>query len=135
LRSASARSDVLAQAAAFLRDLPAAWKAATPEQRNDLARLVFESVEVRDGQVIAVVVNPDFAPFFGVFGQQETPTGGTGCQPDGETLGPAEATGFEPALSALTALHVKPAKVVLATCAFPFVSFEADCSVPSRPSP
>jgi hypothetical protein len=65
-----------------------------PEQRNDFARLVFQSVEVKDDRVMAVVVNPDFAPFFAVFGQQETPTGGPGCQPDGETLGPAEATGF-----------------------------------------
>ncbi len=57
------RAKVLAQAAAFLRDLPAAWDAATPKERNALARLVFQSVEVTEDQVVAVVPQPDFAPF------------------------------------------------------------------------
>ena len=35
-----------------------------PEQRNALARLVFESIEIEDDRVIAVVPQPDFAPFF-----------------------------------------------------------------------
>ena len=54
----------LGQAAAFLRDLPAAWEAANQEQRNDLARLVLREVEVGDDRVVAVVPQPDVAPFF-----------------------------------------------------------------------
>ena len=38
--------------------------AATAEQRNALARLVFASVELVDDRVTAVVPRPDFAPFF-----------------------------------------------------------------------
>ncbi|MDP9367236.1 MAG: zinc ribbon domain-containing protein, partial [Chloroflexota bacterium] len=55
---------VLEQAANFLRNLPAAWEAASPEQRNALARIVLQSVEILDGQVVAIVPQPDFAPFF-----------------------------------------------------------------------
>ena len=58
------RASVLAQAAAFLRDLARAWAAATPEQRNTLVRLVFQSVEIVDDRVVTVVPQPDFAPFF-----------------------------------------------------------------------
>ena len=58
------RAALLERAAAFLRDLPAAWQAATPEQRNALARVVFRSVELVDDRVAAVVPQPDFAPFF-----------------------------------------------------------------------
>jgi hypothetical protein len=52
------------RAAAFLSDLPAAWADATPEQRNALARLIFQKVEIEDDCVTAVVPQPDFAPFF-----------------------------------------------------------------------
>ncbi len=55
---------VLTNAAEFLRDLPTAWAAADSEQRNALARIVFRSVEIVDGRVVAVVPQPDFAPFF-----------------------------------------------------------------------
>jgi DNA invertase Pin-like site-specific DNA recombinase len=64
LRVATSQAEVLVQAAAFLKDLPAAWEAATSEQRNALARLVFESIEIEDDRVLAVVPQPDFAPFF-----------------------------------------------------------------------
>jgi hypothetical protein len=53
---------------AFLRDLPAAWAAATPEQRNALARTVFQAVEIRDDLVTAVVPQPEFAPLFNLLG-------------------------------------------------------------------
>ena len=72
------RAAMLRQAAAYLRDLPAAWSAASPEQRNALARLVFRSVEITDRAVTAVVAEADFAPFFlqeavmaGRFGEHE----------------------------------------------------------------
>lgn len=51
-------------AAALLRDLPAAWEMASPEGRNDLARLIYESIEVTDDWVTSVVPQPSFAPFF-----------------------------------------------------------------------
>jgi len=37
----------LGRAAQFLADLPAAWKAATEEQRNQLAMSLFEEVSVK----------------------------------------------------------------------------------------
>ncbi|MDP9364143.1 MAG: recombinase family protein [Chloroflexota bacterium] len=57
---------VLFRAAAFLQDLPAAWAAADQDRRHALARVVFQSVEVAEGRVTAVVPQPDFAPFFNV---------------------------------------------------------------------
>ncbi len=64
LQGTGDQAALLAQAAVFLRDLPAAWKAAAPEQRNALARLVFASVEIADDRVTAIMPQPDFAPFF-----------------------------------------------------------------------
>src|SRR5262249_27251304 len=72
LRTTTDRAAILAQAAAFLRDLPAAWDAATPEQRNDLARLVFQSVEIADDRVVAVIPTADFAPFFNLVEDNKT---------------------------------------------------------------
>ena len=54
----------LERAAAFLADLPAAWRAADDAQRNALARLLFQEVRVKDDWVAAVVPQPSFAPFF-----------------------------------------------------------------------
>ena len=64
LRVATSQAEVLVQAADFLKDLPTAWAAANPEQRNALAGLVFETIEIEDDRVVAVVPQPDFAPFF-----------------------------------------------------------------------
>ncbi|MDP9357151.1 MAG: zinc ribbon domain-containing protein, partial [Chloroflexota bacterium] len=64
LQGTGDQATLLAQAAVFLRDLSAAWKAAAPEQRNALARLVFASVEIADDRVTAIMPQPDFAPFF-----------------------------------------------------------------------
>ena len=55
---------VLEQAAKFLSDLPSAWNAATQEQRNQLGRLLFVNVELKDDRVEAVTPQPEFAPFF-----------------------------------------------------------------------
>jgi hypothetical protein len=86
----------LTRAAGFLRDLPAAWATATPEQRNDVARLIFQRIEVKDDQVVAVVPQPDFAPFFVERHQREN--GGHGNTPEGSggvnrEIEEAEATG------------------------------------------
>jgi hypothetical protein len=64
LRTTTTQADVLVRAATLLKDLPAAWDAATADQRNALARLVFESIEIEDDRVTAVVPQSDFAPFF-----------------------------------------------------------------------
>ncbi len=105
---------VLAEAASYLRDLPSAWEGATPEQRNDLARAVFESIELTDDRVSAFVVRLEFVPFFratlGVCGEDDDTAGGDQSPNGGvnQMLDEAEATGFEPAVSALTGLHVRP---------------------------
>ncbi len=64
LRGANDWATVLERAAALLRDLPAAWAAANPEQWNDWTRFVFQEIEIKDDRVIAVAPQPDFAPFF-----------------------------------------------------------------------
>ena len=64
LRGATEWARAMTRAAGFRRDLPAALAAATPEQRNVLARLFFQSIEVTDNRVAAVVPQPDFTPFF-----------------------------------------------------------------------
>jgi hypothetical protein len=101
-------ADVLTKTAQFLRDLPTAWGNAGPAQRNDLARLVFRSLEIKDDRVIAVVVNSEFTPFFATWAKENTPTDGPGCQGSEESLEVAEVTGFESAISALTGQHVRP---------------------------
>ena len=61
---AADQADALGGLAAFLRDLPAAWRAADGAERNRIARLVFQGVEIKDERVEAVVPQPDFVPFF-----------------------------------------------------------------------
>jgi hypothetical protein len=72
VQTTSDRASLVTRAAAFLRDLPAAWSTATPDQRNALARLIFQKVEIEDDRVAAVVPQPDFAPFFALAGGNET---------------------------------------------------------------
>ncbi len=55
---------ILARTAAFLSDLPLAWKQASQEQRNRLARLLFQSLVIKDNRVEAFTPQPDFAGFF-----------------------------------------------------------------------
>jgi DNA invertase Pin-like site-specific DNA recombinase len=100
LRGTTELSTALTQAASFLRDLPGAWAAASPEQRNELARLIFASIEIRDDRVVAVVPQPDFAPFF--VDRLRRENGGYGNTPEGSggvnrEIEEAEATGFEAA--------------------------------------
>ncbi len=62
--SSHPKADVLAKLAEFLADVPAAWKAATQEQRNKLARNLFDEVWLRDKTVVAVKPRPELDPFF-----------------------------------------------------------------------
>jgi hypothetical protein len=64
LRETDEWEGILAQAAAFLTDLPAAWHVADDAQRNALARLLFVQVRIKDDWVAAVEPQPSFAPFF-----------------------------------------------------------------------
>lgn len=96
--------------AAVLRSVKAAWEAADQEEKNQLVRMVLDEVRILDDRVLSVTPRPSFAPFFHLDRvlreQEETPQqncwGSTGFVPE------AEATGFEPAISALTGLHVRP---------------------------
>jgi hypothetical protein len=54
----------LEKMARFLADVPAAWTAATPEQRNKLARCLFDQVWLKDKEVVAVKPVPELEPFF-----------------------------------------------------------------------
>ena len=56
---------------ALLMEPPEAWIAAERNQRNKLARLMFESVELKDDRAAAIAPLPDFAPFFVLHCQQE----------------------------------------------------------------
>ncbi len=72
LRESTDYAAVLAQAASFLSNLPEAWEMANPDQRNALARVVFQEVEITDDRVTAVLPTADFAPFFNVAKNTET---------------------------------------------------------------
>ena len=50
--------------AQFLADVPTAWDAATQEQRNKLARCLFDQVWLQDKTVVAVKPRPELEPFF-----------------------------------------------------------------------
>ena len=50
--------------ARFLADVPSAWSAARQEQRNRLARCLFDQVWVEDKAVVAVKPRPELEPFF-----------------------------------------------------------------------
>ncbi len=55
---------ILAQAAGFLSNLPAAWRAADVAQRSALVRMLFVQVRIKDDWVAAVEPQPSCAPFF-----------------------------------------------------------------------
>jgi hypothetical protein len=50
--------------AGFLANVPAAWAAATPDERNQLARQLFGQVVIANRTAVAVVPRPDLRPFF-----------------------------------------------------------------------
>ena len=94
LKRTTSISDLLTRTAAFLRDLPTTWEAATSAQRNALAGLVFQSVEIKDDRVIAVVVNEDFVPYFAAFEQHDAPANMPGRQGLGEKYQPGGSDGI-----------------------------------------
>jgi hypothetical protein len=58
------KSRVLEQLAEFLKNVTKAWKNANQEQRNKIARQLFDEIWVKDKQVIAVKPRPELKPFF-----------------------------------------------------------------------
>ena len=72
---------MLRRVAAFLRDLPAAWEVATPEERNVLARTIFQSVEIAGDLLTAIVPQPEFAPFFNLLDSSREPSENDEGQP------------------------------------------------------
>ena len=65
-RLAPVKSDVfiLGRLEGFLMDVSEAWGHATPDQRNRLARQLFDAVWVKDDAVIAVRPREELRPFF-----------------------------------------------------------------------
>ena len=57
-------AEQLERLARFLADIPAAWEAATPEQRNKLARCLFDEVWLKDKAVVGMKPRPELEPFF-----------------------------------------------------------------------
>ncbi len=56
--------ETLSKLACFLSDVLQAWKEATQEQRNKLAKMLFEEIRIEDNKVVAVRPRPEFEPFF-----------------------------------------------------------------------
>jgi hypothetical protein len=57
-------SDTLQRLAELLGSVANAWERATQEQRNMLARCVFQEIWIKDKDVVAVKPQPEFKPFF-----------------------------------------------------------------------
>ena len=57
-------TDHLDRLADFLADVSSAWQTATQEQRNKLARALFDQVWVKDKIVVGVKPRPELEPFF-----------------------------------------------------------------------
>ena len=58
------KSRALERLAEFLMNVTKGWKEANQEQRNKLARQLFDEIWVKDNQVIAVKPRPELKPFF-----------------------------------------------------------------------
>ena len=54
----------LEKLAQFLRDVPLAWQEATEQQRNRLARTLFDAVWIENQRVLGVTPRPELKPFF-----------------------------------------------------------------------
>ena len=54
----------LEKLAEFLGNVASAWGVADQEQRNRLARLLFEGIQVKDDEVVALKPRPELEPFF-----------------------------------------------------------------------
>jgi site-specific DNA recombinase len=75
------RSKLLEKLAHFLANVADAWKEATQEQRNKLARTLFERIQIEDNKVVFVKPRPELEPFFKM--NFESHTKDIACDPGG----------------------------------------------------
>ncbi len=73
LTAHSDQGEIFSQASMFLNDLPAAWHQAQPAQRNALASVTFQNIEITDTLVTAVVPTKELAPFFNLAALKDNP--------------------------------------------------------------
>ena len=57
---------IIATAVDLLRDLASGWERENQAQRNELASLAFESVEIDSGRLVAIRPQPDIAQFLAI---------------------------------------------------------------------
>ena len=74
-------SKVLDRLAHFLTSVADAWQEASREQRNKLARSLFEQIQIEGGKVVLVKPRPELEPFFRL--GFECHTRDIGCDPGG----------------------------------------------------
>ena len=65
----------------FLGNIADAWKQATQEQRNKLAKALFEEIWTEDSRVVAVKPHPELEPFFKLSYKRHARS--LSCGPDG----------------------------------------------------
>ncbi len=116
----SDRKAELERLAAYLENVGSAWHDATQEQRNRLAHTLFETIRVEDRTIKGITPQIEFTPLLLLnhlnrlnrldqIGEEQRAKKEVGTSSEVSTqFSPAEATGFEPAVSALTGLHVRP---------------------------
>lgn len=75
------KSELLDRLAHFLANVADAWKEATQEQRNKLARSLFEQIQIEDNKVVSVKPRPELELFFGI--NFESHAKDIGCDPEG----------------------------------------------------
>jgi len=68
------------RAAELLRNLPALWQhpGVSREQRREMVREVFQEIRLREGKLVAVTPNPNYAPLFAYSLVHRTGVGGAG---------------------------------------------------------
>lgn len=102
-----ARLDTLA---VLLADTTQAWARAAAPQRQQLARLLFAEILIRDGAIESVRPHAELAGFFALnqdaAGMLAPIKTGSGVNLDTGSCKGAEVTGLEPAVSALTGQRV-----------------------------
>ena len=64
LKTPACDESTMEKLAEFLRDVSSGWREANQEQRNKLARALFDSVWIEDQQVLGVTPRPELKPFF-----------------------------------------------------------------------
>jgi hypothetical protein len=64
LRPVTAKADQLGRLRELLASVATAWREASSEQKNRLARALYEEVWIESKRVVAVKPRPEFEPFF-----------------------------------------------------------------------